>query len=52
LPAAAPRRVAIAILGTGFRLFYPEMTEEGDIVARARPLYSAGADGIHSTTTA
>lgn len=34
-------------LGTGFRLFYPEMTGAADIVARSQAAVSAGADGIN-----
>jgi hypothetical protein len=34
-------------LGTGFRLFYPEMTGPADLVARAEAAVKAGAQGIN-----
>jgi hypothetical protein len=35
------------LLGTGFRLFYPEMTGPGDLVARAEAAAKAGAASIN-----
>jgi hypothetical protein len=34
-------------LGTGFRLFYPEMRSAHDIVERTRAAVTAGADGVN-----
>lgn len=47
--AAALRRMLPAPcgLGVGLRLFYPEMTEAQDIVARTRAAVEAGAGGMH-----